>query len=289
MPSRHHPSQELRPIHQDLLQALGEFCFLTIPHFLMMDIASERYIRDKLKELQHHRRYSLIGSVRYTKKGGGRRPTMYHLTKYGKTITASIGRQNPARIKSPGHHPQIGKDYEHRFQYLRFVVQLHQRAKEKHLAIERSDHYYEREKGRHRIHQLATKTRIYLDEKGQQRNEPDGVIILQTPQGQKLYLTELHRGHDANRIVQQLETHQEIIREERARKKYGTARNNRVIVICEHEKTQRNMIKKLQGDERMKPYVNYILSKHLEDEKAFSPARFGEQWLNIKGEAVSLY
>ena len=101
------------------------------------------------------------------------------------------------QIKSRGRHPQIGIDYEHRFQQISFLVALYKWARQSGIEVEFFEHYFEWTKGKRGIEQLESLTRLYLPEgMEQQFIDPDGVFMLKTEKGKKLYLFELHRGHD---------------------------------------------------------------------------------------------
>ena len=68
------------------------------------------------------------------------------------------------------------------------------RTKISDVTIDFFDHYFEWTKGGNRIHELESKNRIELS-RGTEPGyiEPDGVFVLRTPIGRKLYLFEMHR------------------------------------------------------------------------------------------------
>ena len=161
---------------------------------LKLGLCSERYLREKLRELLFQWPKPLIACLKYGRKGGGRRPFYYYLTDYGKTITHKSCLIPKEKIKTPGKHPQIERDYVHRFQHLDFLVSLLIRTKKNGLHVEFFDHYFDWEKGSNKINQLHSLTRIQLPcGVVPAYVEPDGAFVLHTPIGKKLYLFEMHR------------------------------------------------------------------------------------------------
>lgn len=170
------------------------------------------------------------------------------------------------------------------------MVDLYKWANYNRIGIAFFDHYFDRTTGKKGIHHLESLTRMYLPEGSKKQFiEPDGVCILETPKGRKLYVFELHRGYGAERLLEQIRVHQVIIREGIAMKKYGSEKNNRVIVVCEKRATEVGILNKLKEEAGFRPYGNYFVFKHLEDEKSWEVEQFGEGRKNGLGEIVSLY
>ena len=91
----------------------------------------------------------------------------------------------------------MGEDYEHRYQQISFLVALYERAENNGIVISFFEQYFEWTRGGRGIHHLESLTRLYLPNgMEQQFVEPDGVCVLKTPKRKKLYVFELHRGHD---------------------------------------------------------------------------------------------
>lgn len=280
---------ELKVIHQKILRALA-FCeFLTIPHFVRLNVCSEPYLRRKLRELQRKRPKPLIGCLQYGVRGGGKRPSYYYLTAYGRVRAAKAG-VPLERIKAPGKNPQIETDYQHRTQQIDFLVNLLLRATAQGVQLNFFDHYFDRTKGSNRIQELTSQTRIQLpDGIHPHYIEPDAAFAINTPIGEKLYLFELHRGADAKRLIRQLHVHRIVIREGLAMQKYAFARNNRVVVLCERKNTQAAALRQLQTDPAFADFYNYFVFKNLEETEFLRPSAFYHGWVNLRGEKVGIY
>ena len=233
-----------------------------------MGLCSERHLRNKLKDLQGAWGSAMINYVKYGKEGGGSKPYYYYLTKYGKQISANVNGLRLAKIKSPSGHPKVDGDYEHRFQQISFLIALYEWAAYSGIEVECFEQYFEWTRGRKGIDKLESLTRLYLPEgMEQQFIDPDGVCILGTEKGRKLYLFELHRGHDGGRLMEQLKVHRVIIKKGIAMKKYGSERNSRLIVVCERKGTEQSVLKRLVTDETFRRYKDYYLFKNLEEQE----------------------
>jgi len=187
---------ELRPLHKEILYTLARCGFLTIPHLLLRKICSEKYLRQLLKELQTAYSQALINCIKYGKRGGGgRKPYYYYLTPYGKQITHQLTELPIEQIKMPGHqYPMIDLDYKHRHQHIECMIHLLNWIEAEAHQLSVLDHYYDRTKGKKQLHDMKSKTRIALPAShAKSYIEPDGIFIIDTEKGEKLYLTELHR------------------------------------------------------------------------------------------------
>lgn len=154
--------EELKQAHKDILQALAQCKFLTVPHLVRLGLYSERYVRGKLEELQSSRKKPLVNCIKYGKKGGGRRPYYYYLTSYGRICVARACHMPAEKIKAPGNYPDIERDYMHRTQHIGFVVDLYRWAREQGIGVEFFDHYFDWTEGRVTLGELTSKTRIGL-------------------------------------------------------------------------------------------------------------------------------
>ena len=215
---------------------------------------------------------------------------MYYLTSYGKAYVARACHLDIEKIKIPENNPDFERDYTHRFQYNEFMVNLYAWSKKAGVSLELIDHYFDRTTGWKNIEESESFTRIFLPQ-GMDKTyiDPDGVVVVNTPKGKKLYLFELHRGKDAGRAKEQLLRHNMVIRKWLAKEKYAFDKNNRVVMIFEEKQTLLGTLKKLQNDSRFKKMEDYFIFKSLEDKEQLKPENFNGAWINLDGDSVSFY
>jgi len=91
---------ELKGIHKKILRSLAVCEYLTLPHFDKLALGSKSYVNKKLRELRKGKK-ALVDIRSNGKRGGGRNPFFFCLTKYGKTCTSMACNLPTEKVKAP--------------------------------------------------------------------------------------------------------------------------------------------------------------------------------------------
>ena len=145
------------------------------------------------------------------------------------------------------------------------------------------DYYYDKAKKAPNAKFAKTKNRIDI-----KSNEkfiiPDGVSKFHLQGKDYLYLFEQHNGHSITKIITQIYNHCLVIKEAGAKEKYKFDRNNRVVIVFEHDKVMDSVIHKCRDDESLKRFSDFFLLKS----NSMLQIDFFNTWKNLYGENILL-
>ena len=69
-------------------------------------------------------------------------------------------------------------------------------------------------------------------------------------------------------------------------KKYGYTRNNRLMVVCELQKTQEGLLRKLQADAEQARFAPYFVFSALDQPERGSGIAFHTRRVDMRGKPV---
>lgn len=250
---------------------------------------SVRYLRSQIKALTTDRKRPLIGVIEYAPSGparGGRYEYVYYLKPYGKKLLLEQLGIPPKEIRIPVGHPQFHRLYHHRRMQVDFHISLYHWCGQQGIDILLYENDFDTIGGNRSENKLEASTKISFPPhlRTTEFIIPDGVFILNTPQGKKFFLTEFHRGHDVQRAVNQLYYHALAIGEGLPSKKYGIEKSNRVLTVFEHERTMLSVRQKLNQLRAFQHLTNHFLFTLYK-----SNLDFGGCWISLSGEKASIF
>lgn len=288
-------SKTISNVSEKILLALSKYKFLTVSQMLNkvgVGTSSISYLRTNLRNLKNDRKRPLIGVIEYAPSGpsrGGRYEYFYYLKNYGKKLLVEQLGVEEQSVKIPIGVPQFHSMYHHRRMQIDFQIALYKYVESQEEEVLFYDNDYDTIGGnRSEGHKLEAKTKIIIEPRpeGALYIIPDGAFVLSTKIGEKLFLTEFHRGSGVKRAVKQLYFHGLAIAKSLPSKKYNFPKGNRTLMIFEHKVTMHSVVRELEGSHIFAGLHNNLLFKTKDQ---IMNNDFGSDWLKFTGELVALY
>ena len=266
----------------EIIKALGKFKYLTISQIDKLKIFQNKVSIYRALAPLKAGKYPLVLAQGFGLiPGYGRLEQILFLSKYAKELLIDELQMNEKYLKIATSKTLVSTDYFHRIWTIEFNLQLNIYASENNGYVKFFDYYFDKAQKRPKAKFARTKNRIDLNE-----NEkfiiPDGVTKFHLNGRNYLYLFEQHNGLSITKIITQIYSHCIVIKEAAAKNKYNFDRNNRVIIIFEHDKVMNSVIKKCQADESLKRFSDFFLFKS----NQMLEFDFFTKWKNLRGEEM---
>ncbi len=266
----------------EIIKALGKFKYLTISQIDKLKIFQNKVSIYRALAPLKAGKYPLVLAQGFGLiPGYGRLEQILFLSKYAKELLIDELQMNEKYLKIATSKTLVSTDYFHRIWTIEFNLQLNIYALENNGYVKFFDYYFDKAQKRPKAKFARTKNRIDLNE-----NEkfiiPDGVTKFHLNGRNYLYLFEQHNGLSITKIITQIYSHCIVIKEAAAKNKYNFDRNNRVIIIFEHDKVMNSVIKKCQADESLKRFSDFFLFKS----NQMLEFDFFTKWKNLRGEEM---
>jgi len=276
----------------NILLALAKYKFLTASQMTALGIMSKtKNINEALRELRWKKQplvaYQSFGTIPKV----GKLENIHYLTRYGKQALMNHLGLLPSEIKTPiGTSTLFYQDYFHRKNTIDCEIAMNLWAESRpYLEAPFCTRYFDTEGNNRRSKNLRSKNKFAL--KGKARFLiPDMVFQIRDNRSKQesLFVLEMYNGHNAMRTTEQLKKHVEAIELGSISDAFGVNYSHQVLVVCEHQVLQEAVIGRIKENSIFTNVKDYFLFKTFTEVKS-QPTRFGENWLNLKGEMVSLF
>ena len=264
----------------EIIKALGKYKYLTISQIDKLKIFKNKVSIYRALTPLKAGKYPLVLAQGFGLiPGYGRLEQIIFLSKYSKELLVDELQMNEKQLKIPTSKTLVSTDYFHRIWTIEFNLQLNIYTSQNNGYVKFYDYYFDKAQKAPKAKFARTKNRIDLKE-----NEkfiiPDGVTKFHLNGKDYLYLFEQHNGLSITKIITQIYSHCMVIKEAAAKEKYKFDRNNRVVIVFEHEKVMDSVITRCQVDESLKRFNNFFLFKS----NKMLEVDFFTKWKNLHGE-----
>ena len=265
-----------------IIKALGKFKYLTISQIDKLKIFQNKISIYRALTPLKEGKYPLVLAQGFGLiPGYGRLEQILFLSKYAKELLIDELQMNEKYLKIPISKTLVSTDYFHRIWTIEFNLQLNIYASQNNGYVKFFDYYFDKAQKAPKAKFSRTKNRIDLKE-----NEkfiiPDGVTKFHINERDYLYLFEQHNGLSITKIITQIYSHCMVIKEAAAKDKYKFDRNNRVVIVFEHDKVMDSVIRKCQVDESLKRFKDFFLFKSNQTLEF----DFFTKWRNLHGDKI---
>lgn len=281
-------SKGITNIQGNVLEALSTFKFLSLSQMLGVGVGTTQYkylwkqvvsMRDRKRKLIDRRSFNLEARL-------GRVEDLYFLTKHGKNVLVYDFRIPEEDIKIPIGKTIAYKDYHHRKTTIDFQIKLYQWATERDYQISYFNAYFDKKGNNRSSKNLTTLTRINFD--GMDYFIPDAVFKLASQSKERLFLFELHRGHDTARLLKQIHKHAfALVRKFTHHQfNYDPQKSYSILLVFEHQSTKNAFLKRLSKESRAFSQIEqFFLCKSLYD---LMQTEFDKGWLTLFGRDIEM-
>lgn len=256
---------------QQTIELLARFKYLTISQMLALGLAKHASnLRLSLNELKDG---DFIGSISFgLSVSKGKLEHFFYLKQKGAELY-----NNLPCLLLPDCDPKFPKnlstlfhaDYEHRKATIRFYIELFKWSLVKQMQIEFVDYYFDMvgsNKGKAES-SLSSKNKIQLRYTS---ITPDIIAKIEGTDRDYLFVAEIHRGNDLNRLVKQILWHCEAATVGAIQEKYDYQRAVKTYVILDNMDLLPYLCTKLKAKPEFEPFAPSFLFSSLEElEKDF--------------------
>ncbi len=266
----------------EIIKSLGKYKYLTISQLDKLKIFKNKVsIYRSLAPLKAGKYPLVLAQGFGIIPGYGRLEQILFLSKYAKVLLIDELQMNEKYLKIPTSKTLVSTDYFHRIWTIEFNLQLNIYASQNNGYVKFYDYYFDKAQKVPKAKFARTKNRIDLKE-NDKFIIPDGVTKFHLNGRDYLYLFEQHNGLSITKIITQIYSHCMVIKEASAKEKYKFERNNRVVIIFEHEKVMDSVIKKCQVDESLQRFSDFFLFKS----NNMLETDFYNNWKNLNGNSI---
>lgn len=211
----------------------------------------------------------------------GRLSSIYYLTNKGATFLLEHTELEEYEIKHPSRNSIIlTNDYFHRLNSVQTHISYDRFIKSQGYESLALHTYYDKGTGSQRSKSQKFQSATRLDFPDGSHIEPDLIAWYQTPTQDKLmFCIEVYNGNDTKRVLTQLYKLLKATQLGLAPLRYGHNKDNRILVIFEHESNMQAVVKKLSENTTLpngiENYLFFNLTEKIRD-------NFGRKWLDIK-------
>lgn len=264
----------------EVIKALGKFKYLTISQIDKLKVFKNKVSIYRALAPLKAGKYPLVLAQGFGLiPGYGRLEQILFLSKYAKDLLVDELQMDVRYLKIPTSKTLVSTDYFHRIWTVEFNLQLNIYVSQNNGYVKFFDYYFDKAQKAPKAKFARTKNRIDLKE-DVKFIIPDGVTKFHLKGRDYLYLFEQHNGLSITKIITQIYSHCIVIKEAAAKEKYKFDRNNRVVIIFEHEKVMDSVIKKCQVDESLKRFNDFFLFKS----NKMLEVNFFTKWKNLNGD-----
>ena len=278
---------------QKIIEALGEFQFLTSSQMVRLGITKTRKgVYKSLANLVNSQR-PLVARLNYEISPlNGRPEAIHYLTHFGVRLLEE--NLEADEIKAPRRVAvAFTSDYKHRVSVINLFIDLRKWADEQGYQIDHTSFYFEQNAGSNR-HNKGGKSladnRLDIGKGGIDYIIPDGVAIVDRGEKKPLFaMIEQHNGKDAKRFLKQAYGHTLAISEGLPSIKYDVKHDgdyvaNRVFCVFEHPACMASAMYRLAKSEDFQPFLPLFCFK---SEEAMEKTGFGTGWVLANGKPAS--
>ena len=281
-------SGKITNIQGKVLEALAKYKFLTISQMLTIGVGTSQYkylwkqvasIRDRKKGLINRRSFNLETRL-------GRVEDLYFLSKHGKSELIHAFHVPEEDIKMPIGKTIAYKDYHHRKATIDFQIKLYQWVDKRKHQILFFNAYYDKKGNNRSGKNLTTLTRVDFD--GTDYFIPDAVFQLESEAKNRLFLFELHRGYDTNRLIKQIHKHAFALVKKFTHQQfsYDPQKSYSILLLFEYQNTKNAFIKRISKEGAAFSQIEqFFLCKSLED---LVESEFEHGWLTLFGKITDI-
>lgn len=281
-------SNKITSIQCNVLEALAKVKFMTLSQMLDFGVGTTQYkylwkqvasLRDRKRSLIDRRSFNTAERL-------GRVEDLYFLTKRGRQVLIYDLQVPEEEIRMPIGKIIAYKDYHHRKSTIDFQIKLLQWAKANTFQIPLFSAYYDKIGDNRSGKNLTTLTKIEFE--GDQFFIPDALFLLQSTERERLFLFEMHNGHDTLRLLKQLHKHAHALvgRYTHRKLNYDSQKSYSIILLFEHTSTKQAFIKRLiKKGAAFRDIQQFFLCKSMEE---MNQGDFDLGWQTIFGEEKNL-
>jgi len=277
----------------NILLALAKYKFLTPSHLVALGIMSKTKginkalseLREGLRKNQPLTTYQSFGGD----EDGGKKEYFHFLTKYGKQALVEHLGLFPEEIKLLiGTATPFLNDYKHRKHTLSCEIALNLWAEAHQLEIPFCNRYFDTLGNNRRNKNLRSKNKFKA--KHGSFFVPDMAFQIKDFSSQKesLFVFEMYNDKNTLRKHEQLKKHVEAIELGSISDVFEVSYGHQVLLVFSKTSMLEATFKRIQNDPFFINVKDFFLFKAFNEIKS-QPARFGENWFNLRGEKVSLF
>lgn len=263
----------------EIIKALAKYKYLTVSQLDKLKIFKNKVSIYRALTPLKAGKYPLVLSQGFGLiPGHGRLEQILFLSKHAKDLLVDELQMDEKYLKIPTSKTLISTDYFHRIWTIEFNLQLNLYSKKNNASVIFFDYYYDKARKAPNAKFAKTKNRIDIASNGK-FIIPDGVTKFHIQGRDYLYLFEQHNGYSITKIITQIYNHCLVIKEAGAKEKYNFDRNNRVVIVFEHDKVMDSVIHKCKDDESLKKFSDFFLLKS----NKILETDFFRDWKNLYG------
>jgi hypothetical protein len=217
----------------------------------------------------------------------GRLSSILHLTNKGAKFLLEHTELEEHEVKHPSRNSIIlTNDYFHRLNSVQTHISYDQFIKTHGYESLALHTYYDKGTGSQRSIKQKFQSATRLDFSDGTHIEPDLIAWYQKPDKKRLlFCIEVYNGHDTKRVITQLYKLLKATQLGLAPIRYGHDKDNRVLVIFEHESNMQAVLKKLSATTLPDGVERYLFFNLIERVST----DFGYKWLDLNYKQHNLH
>lgn len=251
--------------HQEALEFLAEFKFLTSSQFVTLGLYKNRGgVTNALKQWGRSIEKNVIG----LEPGIGRVEDVYYLTSYGKELLIGELMYEENKIKIPKRGASIAKkNYYHNKWMVNFHIGLSRWLKQNDSTKIFLNYDFDKigtNRSSNKNQHVKSINTISID--GNSNNFiPDIITKFKISGRDYLFLFEQHNGDDTKRLYKQLAVHLKALTNGVVRKQYNFEKSHRVAVVCEKKSVKESILVRLRESEEFNNFHKFFIFKTNEE------------------------
>jgi len=269
----------LKKKHQEALELLAEFKFLTSSQFVTLGLYKNR--GDTTNALKQWAK-SIGKLIMGFEPGIGRIEDIYYLKPYGKRLLIETLICEEDTIKIPKKSSSVAqKNYFHTKQMINFHIGLSTWLKQNDGTKVFLTYDFDQMGTNSSLTKKYNKSinTINMDDKS---FVPDIITQFNISSQDYLFLFEQHNGNDTKRLHLQLKVHLKALTTPVVREKYDFKKSHRVAIVCEKKSVKESILIRLKEDVEFTNFHKFFIFKTIEELQD----DFFNKWTKIDGTKV---